>query len=132
MNILVDTSIFMSLFVRDSHFQIAKNLFWDIVKNHKGVFCSMSVNEIVWVLKRSEYDKKFVGNKVKFLFYLPFKFLVPNLEIFLESLRLMEEYGLSFSDSQIAAHAVLNNLKLATFDKDFEKVSEIDVFCGEK
>ncbi|MGD2251026.1 MAG: PIN domain-containing protein [Candidatus Methanofastidiosia archaeon] len=125
---LIDTSVFISLFVKDSHFNRAEPLFWEIVENHRGFFCSMSVNEIIWVLKRSEYKRKFIQDKIRFLFSLPLKFLIPDQRVFLESVRIMEIYNLSFSDSQIAAHAYLNNLNLATFDKDFEKVSEIEIF----
>ncbi|MBU7025663.1 MAG: type II toxin-antitoxin system VapC family toxin [Theionarchaea archaeon] len=128
MNILIDTSVFMSLFAKDMHFQKTEALFWDIIENHKGFFCSMNVNEMIWVLKRSEYDKKFIGDKVTFVFSLPLKFLTPDQDIFLESIRIMETYNLSFSDSVIAAHAVINKLKIATLDKDFKKISEIEAF----
>lgn len=128
MNILIDTSVFMSLFVKDIHFQKTEAIFWDIIENHKGFFCSMSVNEMIWVLKRSEYDKKFIGDKVRFVFSLPLTFLTPDQDIFLESVRIMEMYNLSFSDSVIAAHTVINTLRIATLDKDFRKISEIRVF----
>ncbi|MBU7011754.1 MAG: PIN domain-containing protein [Theionarchaea archaeon] len=88
----------------------------------------MSVNEIIWGLKRSECDKKFIRDKVIFVFFLPFKFLTPDLNIFLESVRIMEVYNLSFSDSVISAHAIVDELKLATLDRDFRKVSELEVF----
>jgi predicted nucleic acid-binding protein len=128
MKMLIDTSVFISLFVKDSHFNYAESLFWDTVDNHRGFFCSMSVNELIWVLKRSEYDRKFMEDKVRFVFSLPFKFLIPDQKVFLESIRIMETYNLSFSDSQIAAHAGLNNLNLITFDRDFEKVPEMKIF----
>ncbi len=81
----------------------SESSFWDIIENYNGFICSMSVNEIIWVLRRSGYDN------------------------FTESLRIMEKYNVSFSDSQIAAHAVLKRLKVATHDKDFEKISEIQI-----
>ncbi|MBU7045206.1 MAG: PIN domain-containing protein [Theionarchaea archaeon] len=128
MNVLLDTSIFMSLFVKDSHFQKSESLFWDIIKNYNGFFCSMSVDEIIWVLRRSGHDKNFIEGKVNLLFTLPLRFLTPHLDNFIESLRIMEKYHVSFSDSQIAAHAVLKGLKVATLDKDFEKISEIQIW----
>ncbi|MFQ6089023.1 MAG: hypothetical protein ACE5KE_00745 [Methanosarcinales archaeon] len=51
MNVLLDTSIFVSLFVKDSHFEKTQTLFWDVAKNQKGFFCSMTINEIIWVLE---------------------------------------------------------------------------------
>lgn len=59
----------MSLSVKDAHFQKTEALFWDIVKNHRGFFCSASVNEMIWVLKRSEYNKKVIKGKIKFVFF---------------------------------------------------------------
>ncbi|KYK32173.1 MAG: PIN domain-containing protein [Theionarchaea archaeon] len=79
----------------------------------------------------SGYESKFVGKKVKFIFSLPFKFLVPNQGVFLKSLKVIDMYNLSFSGSVIAAHAVLNGLELATFDRDFEKVVEIKILGKE-
>lgn len=86
---------------------------------------------MIWVLKRSEYKKKFIKEKVTFVFSLPFKFLTPDQDIFLESVRIMEMYNVSFSDSAIAAHAVINRLTIVTLDKDFKKISEIKLFGGE-
>jgi predicted nucleic acid-binding protein len=88
----------------------------------------MSINEMIWVLKRSEYDRKVMSDKIEFVFSLPLRFLAPNQDIFLESVRIMEMYNVGFSDSVIAAHAVIAKLKIATLDRDFEKISEIEVF----
>lgn len=88
----------------------------------------MSVNEIIWVLRRNGYNKNSIEGKVTLLFTLPLRFLTPHLDNFIESLRIMDKYHVSFSGSQIAAHAVLKGLKVATLDKDFEKISEIQMW----
>ncbi len=129
MNILLDTSIFMSLFIKDAHFKKSEALFWDIVESHHGFFCSMSVNEIIWVLKKNGNNIDFIEGKVRFVFSLPFQFLTARQDTFIKSLEIMEKYNVSFSDSQIAAHAVLHHLKIATLDTDFEKISEIEIWC---
>lgn len=127
MKVLVDTSVFMSIFARDRHFDKSLELFKRILERHEGFFCSMSINELIWVLKRSEYDARFIEEKVEFIFSAPLKFLSANQEIFKKSIELMKKHELTCGDSQIIAQAIVNGLdKIAGFDKDFDRVKEIE------
>lgn len=74
--------------------------------------------ETTWILLKKKFG----------LFSLPLRFLAARQDTFTKSLQIMGEYGVSFSDSQIAAHAVLHRLKMATLDTDFEKISEIEIW----
>jgi hypothetical protein len=42
----------------------------------------MTVNEIIWVLRRRGYNAEFIGEKVDFLFSCPFRFFAASKEIF--------------------------------------------------
>ncbi|MDY6966176.1 MAG: type II toxin-antitoxin system VapC family toxin [Halobacteriota archaeon] len=127
MKILVDTSVFISIFAKDVHFDGAIKLFRDIITGHEGSFCSMTVNEIIWVLRRGGYNAKFIGEKVDFLFLTPFKYFSVSKEVFDGSIKLMEKFNLDYGDSQIVAQAITNSIdRIASFDKDFDRVSEIE------
>ncbi|MDY6966746.1 MAG: type II toxin-antitoxin system VapC family toxin [Halobacteriota archaeon] len=48
-------------------------------------------------------------------------------EVFDGSIELMEKFNLDYGDSQIVAQAITNSIdKVASFDKDFDRVSEIE------
>jgi predicted nucleic acid-binding protein len=126
LKILVDTSVFISIFARDTHSDGAIKLFRGILTGHEGSFCSMTVNEIIWVLRRGGYNARFIGEKVEFLFLSPFRFFSTSKEVFDRSVELMEKFDLDYGDAQIIAQAIVNGLdRIASFDKDFDRVSEI-------
>lgn len=126
MKILLDTSVFISVFAEDRYSKKSVDLFKKVLEKHEGFFCSMTVNELIWVLKRSGYDGKFIKGKVDFIFSSPLKFLPVTHEVFQRSVDLMEKYNLSYGDAQIAAHVVTSRLDvLASFDSDFDRVKEI-------
>ncbi len=54
MKILLDTSVFISIFAKDEHFDRAVSLFKDTISKHDGYFCSMTVNEMFCVLTSSQ------------------------------------------------------------------------------
>lgn len=86
----------------------------------------MTINELIWVLKKSDYDVKFISEKIGFIFSSPLKFLTTNEDVFITSVEQMEKYGLSYGDSQIITQAIVNGLDgIASFDKDFDKVKEM-------
>ena len=63
MKILLDTSVFISLFAKDDHFESALSLFRGVLRGHEGAFCSMTLNELIWVLKRTGHDARFIRGK---------------------------------------------------------------------
>ena len=127
MRILLDTSVFISILSKDGHISKSIQLFKKVIERHEGFFCSMTINELVWVLKRSDYDAKFICDKIEFIFSPPLKFLAADKAVFMASIEQMEKYGLSYGDSQIVAQAIVNGLDcIASFDKDFDKVEEIE------
>jgi len=124
--VLIDTSVFMSIFARDIHTAKSVKLFKDILEKHEGFFCSMTINELIWVLKKSDYDAKFIHEKIEFIFSSPLKFLATDEGIFIASVEQMEKYGLSYGDSQIITQAIVNGLDgIASFDQDFDRAKEI-------
>ncbi len=127
MKILLDTSVFISIFAKDDHFDKAVSLFKDTIRKHEGYFCSMTINEIFWVLMRSGYDGEFINEKVDFIFSSPLKYLYPNYEVFLRSARIFDQYKLTFADCQIVSQGLVAGIgKIGSFDHDFEKVKEIE------
>lgn len=127
MKILLDTSVFISIFAGDRYSKKSIDLFKQVLGKHEGFFCSMTVNELIWVLRKSGYDGKFIKSKIDFIFSSHLKFLPVSHEVFQESVDLMERYNLGYGDAQIAAHVITNRLAaLASFDLDFDRVKEID------
>lgn len=127
MKILLDTSVFISIFAEDRYSKKSIDLFKKVLEKHEGFFCSMTINELVWVLKKSGYDGKFIKGKIDFIFSSPIKFLPASYEVFQKSIDLMERYNLGYGDAQIAAHVITNRLEvLASFDSDFDRVKEIE------
>jgi predicted nucleic acid-binding protein len=126
MKILVDTSVFISLFAKDDHFERALSLFRSVLRGHEGAFCSMTVNELIWVLRRGGYTAPFIREKVEFLFATPLRFLPASKMVFAKSVELMEDFHLDYGDAQIVAQAVVNAIDtIASFDTDFDRVAEV-------
>jgi len=45
----------------------------------------------------------------------------------MDPLKLKEKFNLDYGDSQIIAQAIANSIdRIASFDKDFDKISEIE------
>lgn len=98
---MLGTSVFISIFSKDGHISKSIQLFKKVIERHEGFFCSMTVNELVWVLKRSDYDAKFICDKIEFIFSSPLKFLAADKAVLMASIEQMEKYGLSYGDSQL-------------------------------
>jgi predicted nucleic acid-binding protein len=127
MKILLDTSVFISLFAKDDHFESALSLFRSVLRGHEGAFCSMTMNELIWVLKRTGHDARFIREKVEFMFTTPLRFLPATRVVFAKSVELMQECNLDYGDAQIAAQAVVNAMdRIASFDTDFDRVTELE------
>lgn len=126
MKILLDTSVFISLFAKDDHFESALSLFRGVLRGHEGAFCSMTLNELIWVLKRTGHGAAFIREKVEFMFTTPLRFLPATRAVFVRSVELMEACKLEYGDAQIAAQAVVNDITtIASFDTDFDRVTEL-------
>ncbi len=103
MKILIDTSVFISVFAKDEHYNKATNLLKRVLTKHHGIFCSMTINEIIWILKREKYGTEFINEKIDFIFSMPLKFLTSTYEVFRKSVELMEKCHLTYADSHIIA-----------------------------
>lgn len=86
------------------------------------------VAEVVFVLSGKIYgcDRAEIANQLtQFLSNPVFK--VVELETLIKALEFFSTYKIDFADAYLAADALVSGASVASFDKDFTKIKEIDL-----
>ncbi len=116
----------MSVFLKDRHYAAAREILRRAAREHDGHFCSMTVDEVAWVLLRRPGSPEVLREKVEFLFQTPFGFLAPTREVYLKAAELAERTRVPYGDCHIAAQAMVKRMdSLASFDRDFDRLPGI-------
>ena len=123
MKVLLDTSVFMSVFSGDSHAEKAKHLLKRCVTAHEAFISPMVLHELMWVFQKIGYHPEKARERLAFLFSLPIGLLKDSTGIFYVCTDLMSKYRLKYGDAYIAASALQNKIgHIISFDEDFDCV----------
>ena len=130
MAIFIDSSVFCAYAnVRDVHHKNAQKIMEDIIsgKHENGITTDYVFDETVTVIRRKANSKTAIEIG-KFL--LDSEIFIAKVDslVFQKSWELFQSHELSFTDcSSIAFMNLFDINKIATFDKDFKNIEEIQV-----
>jgi len=133
MNIFLDTNVFITILNQESNWQHAKELLLNIQNGtHTGYTSVICISEIL----SGFYAVDEVEKGEKFLDYIS---AINNLEITeidlaiaKEAAKIRAKYKIKLPDAMIASSCKIYNCKLATQDKNFKKLKEIEVVSIEE
>lgn len=127
--VFVDANIFLEIFLKDQKWNLCED-YLNSLKEQKinAVTTDFIVYSCILLVQNKLNNPDFVNKVIIFFNSYPIKILRPSLNDFYDAARIMKKSSFDFDDALILACMKNNNIKkLASMDKHFDKIKEIDV-----
>ncbi|PIS06087.1 MAG: hypothetical protein COT80_02525 [Candidatus Buchananbacteria bacterium CG10_big_fil_rev_8_21_14_0_10_33_19] len=129
--IFIDTNIFLEMFLEDSKSQECEVFLKNLEK--KGITAITSdflINtSLLQIIFKNKKNDQLLKNAILFFnCYKPLYIFRPSMEDSYNAAKIMKEKKLDYDDSLVlASMRKLGIKKLATLDKDFKKIKELEI-----
>ena len=125
--ILLDSNIFIRFLIQDvpSHFEQSKEIFEDIENEKtKGFVSVLVINEVIWILENFYELKRdtYIPRVLELLSLRNMKILEAKKDVVLSIMEEMPKHSFDFTD--VYLFAIKGERKIASFDKDFDKLQK--------
>ncbi|BFH74830.1 PIN domain-containing protein [Sulfurisphaera javensis] len=124
MKAVVDTNVLIFDYVEDSEFHKDAEKLLDSLE--KWMIPTLVIHEFVWFLKKNKLDNH-IDDVLSYIKNEKAEILDDNIHILRKGIDIIlsEKLSLShYNDVVILSHAIVNNLALASFDRDLIKIAK--------
>ncbi|MGL4670184.1 MAG: type II toxin-antitoxin system VapC family toxin [Methanobacteriaceae archaeon] len=129
MKIFIDTNFFIGFFIESDYWHKRTVELLEEIKNYELVICNTVLNEIITLIgmKTNKKQASIVYNYLKDNYTIFNESTIVNINDKIMEIYLKNNTKLSFTDcSIIESMKELEIKKLVTFDKDFDRIKEIE------
>ena len=126
----IDANIFLEIFLKDKNYERCKRFILNLMKKNAVFYTSdFVVYSCMLIIYNKLGSVQHLRNFLIFINSIKISVIRPGLKDMFKAAEFIEKYKLDFDDALVVGCMTENGIKeLASYDCDFDKVKEINVF----